>query len=710
MKKFQYSLWIGVGLLVCAIRSFAVTADLVTAYQDGLKNDPTYAEAKATFLANKEAVAEARSALLPQLSVSGTIFQQGVTSTTANNIAITVNQVIFGMSTFAQIAQARAAVREAAATLAAAQQDLMFRVTQAYLAIVQAQDLMDYTKEQMLAHLRQLQALQERYKYGHTTITDIDQARGAYDTIRSQYITAEITLYDTYEALSQVTGVHYDSVSMLKKDFPLISPQPESAEAWLKKAQVDNLAFKASNLGVIAAERNIGVQVGNLFPTLNGTATWNSKQTTTSTQPFTYGISLSYSAYQGGLTDSQIRRAEAQYQGALAKRKAAYLKAVADSQRAYVGVVSGVRRVKASRQAIKSNEDALKHTEEGFIAGTQTVLDILQTQNRLFESQKLFVEDRVRYMNSLVQLELAVGTLSPQTLVALNHWFTHPKKPKQAMRGGEKKKGALVSKPIPEHKSPTLRNRKTRRHPDKPISELRKQRKAYLAYQRSLLPTPHKTKAGKKTKRAYLPAPVAMASKTKSATVKAAKPQKTTRVAKATKTVRKAKLAKSKKMAQAAKPVRKATLRKPKKTAKAAKSVRKTTLPKPKKTAKAAKPVRKTTLRKPKKTAKAAKPVRKATLPKPKKTAKAAKPVRKATLPKPKKVANVPKRVRKATLPRPQKTVAATKRSTKATLPKPQTAKKPPKAHTTTRRRTLPVPKNTLQSWLPQPRKTSRFS
>src|SRR5580698_3911486 len=63
-------------LALCASAAAAPAADLLAVYQRALQNDPQLREAEATRLAALEAKPQALSALLPQLSGSGTVSRE----------------------------------------------------------------------------------------------------------------------------------------------------------------------------------------------------------------------------------------------------------------------------------------------------------------------------------------------------------------------------------------------------------------------------------------------------------------------------------------------------------------------------------------------------------------------------------------------------------------------------------------------------------
>ncbi len=84
--------------------------------------------------------------------------------------------------------------------------------------------------------------------------------------------------------------------------------------------------------------------------------------------------------FSGGLTQSKVR--QAQYQWIAAKESVAQSSRATERQArdAYLGVISGIARVQALRQALESNQTALKATEAGYEVGTRTSVDVLNAR------------------------------------------------------------------------------------------------------------------------------------------------------------------------------------------------------------------------------------------------------------------------------------------------------------------------------------------
>jgi len=68
---------------------------------------------------------------------------------------------------------------------------------------------------------------------------------------------------------------------------------------------------------------------------------------------------------------------------------------------------------------------ALEATEAGFQVGTRTSVDVLNAQQRTYESQRDYKNAQYTYILGILRLKQAAGTLSPDDLVPINSWLKH---------------------------------------------------------------------------------------------------------------------------------------------------------------------------------------------------------------------------------------------------------------------------------------------
>ena len=91
---------------------------------------------------------------------------------------------------------------------------------------------------------------------------------------------------------------------------------------------------------------------------------------------------------------------------------------------AYLGVITGIANVRALRQALTYSQTAFKATEAGYKVGTQTEVDVLNALSSLVAAQSNYATSRYSYINSIIQLQYAAGTLTPAQVQTINRWLT----------------------------------------------------------------------------------------------------------------------------------------------------------------------------------------------------------------------------------------------------------------------------------------------
>ena len=93
------------------------------------------------------------------------------------------------------------------------------------------------------------------------------------------------------------------------------------------------------------------------------------------------------------------------------------------TRESYNGVMSGISRVKALKQAVVSNQKALESTEAGYDVGTRTTVDVLNARRNLFSAKRDYARSRYDYILDTLRLKQAAGILSVNDLVDINNWL-----------------------------------------------------------------------------------------------------------------------------------------------------------------------------------------------------------------------------------------------------------------------------------------------
>ena len=223
----------------------AETLDLLTLYREAATNDQVFNAAKYSFMAGKEKRWQGLSVLLPQVAGSGNetktdIYNQTF-GTTRNDLMsrgwnVRLTQPLFNWDKFEQARQGDLNATIAEAQYAAAEQDLVIRVTEAYFNVLNAEDSLNLAKNKKALIGEQLEQAKRNFEVGTATITDTHEAQSRFDLVVAQELAAQADLVIKRGALEQVTGKQITRVKSLS-DSAKIETVAKDRKVKLKKGE-----------------------------------------------------------------------------------------------------------------------------------------------------------------------------------------------------------------------------------------------------------------------------------------------------------------------------------------------------------------------------------------------------------------------------------------------------------------------------------------
>ncbi len=432
-------------LLLGASCTFLITSagfadNLLQVYHQALLNDPVYAQAESTWHSQQMNLPIARAGYFPQLGLSGDATRnykdtQPPSSPSSNGYtwqygySLSLTQPIFNLATWNSIKGAGATVKAATATYLAAEQSLIQRTANAYFNVLQAYDQLRYTVSNKRAVYQQLVTAQQKFKVGLIANTDVYDARSEYDQVVAQEIASQNNLNIQLENLRAITGQHYVSLNSLGKKLPLLKPRPANIDRWVTIANKQNYGLKAQSYAVLAAMRTVKKTAAGGYPSLNLTGGFSESHIEgrasahVTDEAANLGVALSYQPIQGGLVLASTKQARYDYVTASGKLEEVHRNVVNQTRSSYLSVLSGISQIKADRQRIISARNALSATKAGFSVGTRTMVDVLNDLSTLYQAQQKYADDQYAYLNNLIDLKAAAGTLKVSDLLQINSWL-----------------------------------------------------------------------------------------------------------------------------------------------------------------------------------------------------------------------------------------------------------------------------------------------
>lgn len=419
--------------------------DLVAVYNLARDNDPKFRAAESTYLAGREKLPQARATLMPAINARARRDRNDTETVTdafipgrpsgrfqysSSDYSLNLSQPVYNGVVFAGLKQAKAEVRRAEAEYAAAGQELILRLAEAYFGVLAAQDNVELAQAEKSAIRRQLETADARLKVGLATITDVHDARARYEVAAAEAIGAENRLQDKREALREVTGRVLETLTRVGPAMPLLTPEPADIQQWVDKSLTQNYVLRARREGVESAREETRRLRAGHYPTLDivGTRSRNDADgsftgTGIRSDNTVVGLTLNVPIFQGGLVSARTEEAAHRFDAAQQELEAARRATERTARAAYLGVESGAAKVTALTQAVVASESALAAKTEGFAAGIGTNLDVLDASRDLYRAKRDLASARYDYLLNLLRLKQAAGTLSETDLAQINGWL-----------------------------------------------------------------------------------------------------------------------------------------------------------------------------------------------------------------------------------------------------------------------------------------------
>jgi outer membrane protein len=362
-------------------------------------------------------------ALTPQPSCT----RAGATSTFTDSIKdnrsekigqATITQYLYrGGKTVAATHEAVNSVFAERARLIAEEETVFTDTVNAYVTLIEDKNLLelDRANEQVLGD--ELRAIDDRFKVGELTRTDVAQAEAALAQAISTRQTAEGNLATARATFRRQVGV--DAPGDLADPQPLQLPVKSVQEAFGQA--LDN------NPNVIAAKFNqsqlrdaVDVAFAQLGPnvSLQGSGFYTGGQSLTGIN--TYGaqalINLTIPLYQGGQEYAAIRAARQNYLQAVRETEDAQRQARELAVQAWETLTAAKASIASAKVAVRSSEIALEGLEREALVGSATTQEVLIGQQNLLTAQITLVQNVTSMVTASYGVASAIGRLTAADL------------------------------------------------------------------------------------------------------------------------------------------------------------------------------------------------------------------------------------------------------------------------------------------------------
>lgn len=423
----------------------AAGEDLLQIYREALVNDPQLAAARSTWLAAQEVLPQARAGLLPTLSLLGAAAQYDYNNALRTDPQVNVHhqysqgsytlqasQPLYRPQNWISFDQAKQQIDQSQYSLASAQQDTVVRVVQSYFDVLLAKFSIELVLNQKAQVAENLAESKRRFEVGTATIIDTNEAQAKYDAILAQEIQARNDYDNKVATLRAIIGRTPKELKGVETEIKPEMPAPTALEPWVDKALQENYQVRIQQANFDIAKLEVERQRAGHYPTLDVVANFNqtvaggaastslSANVTNDTRLGSVGVQFNLPLYQGGAVNSRVRQAVASQETARQNLETARRAAQLQTQVSYANIVGGVAEVNSLKQAVKSAQVSYESTKLGMEVGVRTNLDVLTTQQQLFQTRYNLANSYYKYIVNAVKLKQAVGSLNDEDVEKIN--------------------------------------------------------------------------------------------------------------------------------------------------------------------------------------------------------------------------------------------------------------------------------------------------
>jgi NodT family efflux transporter outer membrane factor (OMF) lipoprotein len=383
-------------------------------------------QALETYLAARDQVSAARSALFPRLSAGPSVARDNISSNgpsfaagkpTSYNDFLLTGQGSWEPDFWGRIRRTVEAARENAQASAAdsANIDLSLHAEMAadYFQLRGLDAQIKLLKDTVTDLERQLDLAQRRLEGGVATEADVAQARTQLETVRAQLVDVGVARAQFEHAIGTIANLKLSEFSIPPSPLDLPLPKvPLGVPSQLLERRPD---IAAAERRAAAANAQIGIAVSAFYPTINlvGSGGFESMNAGTWIQGpsalWTLGAQATELLFDAGQRHALTDQARHEYEAQVSAYKNQVLVAFNDVEDQLSGLRILEQESGVEGKAVESAQHSFDISNQRYKGGVTSYLEVLTAEATLLQNQRTAIDLETRQFVASVGLVRALG-------------------------------------------------------------------------------------------------------------------------------------------------------------------------------------------------------------------------------------------------------------------------------------------------------------
>ncbi|MGF6555080.1 adhesin transport system outer membrane protein [Pseudomonas sp. S30_BP2TU TE3576] len=423
-------------LLAMACSSQAQAMTLTEAIQSTIATHPELASRVDSRLSADEDVKVAKGGFYPSVDLNAAYGR--AYSDNTNTRALTPNghntetlnytqselrlrQMLFdGFNTANEVGRTQGVVNSRAYYAQGTAQDLALRTTEVYLEVLKRRELVTLAKNNLQAHLRVNDQIGLRTQRGVGSNADADQSSARRALAENNLDTAEVDLADAESNFYAVVGRMPDELETppsIRGEVPTSLPEAQQSmvenNPYLKSAQAD----------VQSAESQYEVAKSPFYPRFDAEAAVGANNNVQGDKghdnEWRVGVVMNYNLFRGGSDKARLASDSHKINQAMDIRNNALRQLNENIHLAWNAMVNAKKQTPTAREYADTSKRVRIAYQDQFGLGQRTLLDLLDSENELYNANRRYTEVRYTEEFSMYRVLANMGQLLSKQRVVL---------------------------------------------------------------------------------------------------------------------------------------------------------------------------------------------------------------------------------------------------------------------------------------------------
>jgi outer membrane protein TolC len=300
-------------------------------------------------------------------------------------------------------------------------QEIILRVVDSYYGVLLAKKQLDVAEQAMKTAQAILDRSKDRFESGVVVESDYLSAQVRSATRKQELIRAQNDVALARAQLSTSMGIsaetEFDPAEVLaEKNLPPTALDDLEKQAVDRRPDLNRIRSEEA-----AQQQSVSIAKSSFGPRVNAFGGWEADNPTLLAggggNSWLAGIEVQFDLFEGGAKRAQLSHERAMEEKVSAVKEMATDAIRLEVRRAYYDLDAAHQQVDVARATIAEAQESLRINQDRYDSGLSTITDLLAAEEAARRSQTDYWEALYRYHTGYANLELASGTLDPQSPV-----------------------------------------------------------------------------------------------------------------------------------------------------------------------------------------------------------------------------------------------------------------------------------------------------